>query len=1251
MLKSDNTTNLSTVISDIQENILIKLFGSEHVNIKTLLLMTSQIVEQAHEYEFEMRYVDEGGSVSRDTWIKFNRSFNDELNLISYDDDVIYTHQTNVPLNDIRFRSYKNSNKSERKMNISRILARPESRKTLPLSVRLSRETPMSPVIELHDYDNIQRRQRYTYKFNDPTLSNWRIDKTIRFFTEDINDKKLSFKLEADNVDTLKYYDSLDIEFEYIGDYSMICIEFFRLIGRLYTPFEDFDMRYNFIRHFFVKNGINFENIFALIPQPVIMTNGIMNNINVNDFSYSYRINGEHVILAVIINRNHGDSILKSDILILSIADEYLKHVYGSLDIFIKEPVDDAYIDENKIIPRRLMNFIMPEDKTISPLVYVFEAESISDDNSFILLDTLLYKSKNMMNNILTDRLSCLDKFLKLENKFIRKHISKNEPIDLSITSTNHIISALHKNSTNSILDTSCIVCKQIEAPLSESLVYKIKKDISSLSIDFKICYVQRKKSFYLYTTGYIRNVIKEKTILNDMSIEHFGYSLINMHSNKEVYLLFVSPYMKNSHIFKPRKVWDDSAIDEDIKYNVNILMSDILECPMRYNHVVMKMIRVSDGWVPITVCGYTNDYLDYINRNSSIVALTKSFLSCPSFVFDSNSSTSSLTVDNNISRSSSYSKIMDHLAIPHTYHEALNISSLLYDNINSRNIHISEQGRKLHHSINSFNSRGFMTSAQLVLVKSLYTLIDQYIVERYMNDYNYYNILDIFNEEHIIVSLIYGLSKCKHIYGVNSDKGILSSYIDAGVFRNNNGTKSITPLMNKTHIHSTNTVLNMNIIDSDINSLSLLYKLNEQCEYFPKSIDLIILHNNFKSLDSIIEFIEFRNICLNVLSPNGKILIIAHDGDKIINLLNCQSRNNRIYIEEVCINNHIIIKTNDDTVVPSPESIYSINNTLNDRYQYEHRNIKTVPSESNSHINVSCNSTAHSEFVDIRYKQLHIKIIPPSQYENLDINDLGIVAMYYFKFNRFVANNTKRMASCLTFRSQKLISKMMTLNIAHVLNIKIELCSNIYDKCLSEWYSIYHNVDKLFGSSGYTQDVIINGIHKNILIEIPSITSDIKRFLQSRYNIEFTTTIITEQSLCSSELKKFKFSYIKRIQNNKRKVYIYIYYSNMFNDLDARLISLYLDEVINNENTLLFRYYTHPNIVKHCMEPTLIFKREFLRIFNTHFKVCDYCVPIIQSEVSTFISYNRKFSKLEEVEDYMGSIVVYVLEKNDDIY
>lgn len=1251
MHKSNNA--LHNVIPVIQENILIKLFGSEHVNIKTLLLMTSQISEHANEYEFEMRYVDGNGSVSRDTWLKFNHSFNDELSLMSYDDDVIYTHHTNVPLNDIHFRSYKNSNRCERKMVISRILSRPESKKVLPLSVRLSRETPMSPANELQTYDNIQRRQRYTYQFKDPMLCNWRIDKTIRFFTESVDDKKLNFKLGIDNIDTLKYYDSLDIEFEYIGEFSKICTEFFRLVEKIYMPFEDFDMKYNYIKHVFNNCEVSFESIFSLIPLPAIMTNGILQNLNISNYAFSYRINGEHSILAVIINDNHKESISKSDILILSIADGNMKHVYGSLDI-LNQSIDNYPANEDEMIPRRLVSFMMQEDKTIAPLVYVFEAEHITKKNEYILIDTLLYKSKNMINNVFLDRITCIDKFMRLNNNFIKSRISKNKLIDVHGKTIDDILLTLYNKEREDVLDTSCLVCKQTDVPLPESIVYKIKSNASLLSIDFKMCYVPRKKAFYLYVTGMLKNVIKNKTLMNEMSIEHFGYSLINTQGNREVYLLFVSPYMKNSHIFKPRCRWDSSNVDKITRDKVDVLMSDIIENPLRYNHMIMKMIKVSDGWVPLSACGYTSDYLEYINRNSSITALTKSFLSCPSFTGNIETGIERVAYMKDISRSSSYLKMMNHVAMSHTYKEALNISSLMYDGINSRNVQLNERGKRLKIYSAHLQIRNSLTSNQTMLVKSLYALIDQYLIERFVNGNNYQSILDIFNAEHINVGLIHALTNCKKLYGVNSDRSVLSAYIDAGVFRND--LKITSPLMSGVQISNTNRVLNMNIVDSDINNESLLNRLNEQCEYFPKSIDLIILHNNFKSLDSVIEFIEFKNICLNVLSPNGKILVVAYDGAKVETLISQRNRKRRIKIEEFQRYDHII-KTVDDCVTPSPEAIYSIKDLhLDDAYQYKHENIDNVECDPREFIDVSCNSSAQTEKVTIKYKNISIEITPPYQYENVDMNDLSIVALYYYKFNRYVTTKGKgKRDSLMSFKSNKIISKTMTLNIARVLNVTVELSSNIYDKCLEEWFSIYHNVDKLFGSLGYTQDVLKGGIDKNVLIEMNEVSEDVKHFILSRQKSENVTVLISKKMITESEREIYGFDYTKSIGRMKGCVsaYIYVYYPKKLNKLDSKILSRYLDEVIDdcgNDKTF-FKYYMHPNVVTNCVEPVMVFKQDLFRIFSNDFKVCDFCVPMTQSEVSTFISYNRKFSKLEEVEDYVNCVTVYCLEKSEERY
>ena len=98
-----------------------------------------------------------------------------------------------------------------------------------------------------------------------------------------------------------------------------------------------------------------------------------------------------------------------------------------------------------------------------------------------------------------------------------------------------------------------------------------------------------------------------------------------------------------------------------------------------------------------------------------------------------------------------------------------------------------------------------------------------------------------------------------------------------------------------------------------------------------------------------------------------------------------------------------------------------------------------------------------------------------PSPGHNLQAY-LGLICYYYYKFNRYDENGK--------FKSTKQLSKIQTKNIRSILGINTELFSNIYDRTLDNWYSIYHNVDKLFGSKDYSQSAIVEEINDGILIE-----------------------------------------------------------------------------------------------------------------------------------------------------------------------
>ena len=173
--------------------------------------------------------------------------------MTSYTDDIIYSYLPAAPLVGIHFRSYEKSHIYERKTLINSVSSRSENPSIIPLKINLNKESLMSPNKELSRYDNIQRRQRCSYRFKSSLdshyLSNWRIDKTIRLYAKTLNDKKLSLSLDMSNIETLMYYDELDIEFEYIGDFSEIVISFFELIRTIYMPYEYFDIEYLIIKY------------------------------------------------------------------------------------------------------------------------------------------------------------------------------------------------------------------------------------------------------------------------------------------------------------------------------------------------------------------------------------------------------------------------------------------------------------------------------------------------------------------------------------------------------------------------------------------------------------------------------------------------------------------------------------------------------------------------------------------------------------------------------------------------------------------------------------------------------------------------------------------------------------------------------------------------------------------------------------------------------------------------------------------
>lgn len=1188
----------SKIISQIQENILNKLFGSEYVNVKTLLQTTSQIVcNDAQGYEFELRLSDENGHTSKQTWINFDNQFGDVITMQSFDDDIIYSYESSIPLNNIHFRSYQKSNIYERKILINMIVSRSECKNIIPMNIKLSKETLMSPAKHLEKYINIQRRQRCSYTFNDPALSDWRIDKTIRFFSNNVQDKKMTIDIGVDNFQYLKYYDYLDIEFEFVGEFSNLFNSFFNLIEKIYKPFEDFNIIYNIIKYVVNLKYPSSNLMLQLIPTPTILTNNMLRSLKIRDFSFSFKLVGEHTIIAIFGNLENV-TVNESTVDIYAITESEINHIYGNLN-FMKKKEDTK--GKNKIY-NRLRSFVTNDQSDQLPPLTLFEAEY--SKGTYVLLDTLFYCSNSIENQPLINRMEYINKFVLIQNKFINSCFITNFIFNPNDISWNYLINHIENNkiedkALNHITNkfqTDGIICKPNKSPLFSSKIYKIKNDKSS-TIDFKICYVPSKKVFYLYVIGNTDQIIKNKSLTNKFSIDHFGYSLlssIGTSNGKDVYILYVSPFMKNSFMFKPRLNWCQDNLNQETINSINKLMDSIYRNPLKYNGSIMKMVKVKDGWVPISNKGFNSQ--------------------------------------------------------PNTYLESLKIGSLIYDNLKD------ESCQELPSETCSVIKESRIISPTICkLLKAIYSLLDQYIIEKYFNKEKFENVLDVFDENNININLLYNVGLVKRVFAVNDKKYVLSSYVESSVKKDFNESPFIEGI--KTRINDNN--FDLSIVHSSLTKENIIKKLNKQRNYIPRSIDVIYIQSRLDEIKSCIDLINIRILCEKVLSPNGKIIFKIFDGDKIIDFLenkdNTPNRyeqtgrknkkivNKSLGIAYVCDNTFEVNETDDEYIIPNPESIKMVNSDeTNDEYQYEYTEIEHFEQPAKSHMKITINKTQSDQMIQIKYDTDLICVQKPNQYLNVDINNLGLICYYYYKFNRYDENGK--------FKSTKQLSKIQTKNLRSLLGINTELFGNIYDRTLDNWYSIHHNVDKLFGSKEYSQSAIIDGINDGVLIEKEYLDEDVISFINQRRNSKFSTVIVTKTNLNNPELYS---GHNKSLSNILFEIPVtggyklYTIFPNFITNEDIILIKNYLMRIIDiNPSEEIFKYYLSPKINDNVYCKKLIFKKEFFSFIFESFKLYDICVPLTQVEVATFISANRKFSQMETVENFLNTLTAFCMER-----
>ena len=1113
---------LSSIIEEIQDSILLKLFGSEYINVKTLLQTMSQVVK-SDGYELELRFIDDKGHTSKQLWNTF-LSKSSLFELIEYEDDVIYTYQPSVPIANIHYRSYQKSNIYERKILINSVASRSEDTSIIPLKINLSKESSMSPNKELVRYDNIQRRQRCSYKFNTNSscssfLSNWRIDKTIRLFAASLSDKKLSIDLNINNLETLDYYDSLDIEFEFIGPYNEIQNSFFELIRTIYPEYEYFDIEYLIIKHalstVIPQNMFSSKNILSCMPVPLMMTNDVLQLANIKDYLITTKYSSNHSMVIVF-----GSP---EKYIVYELTNDSLNKLTGSLNILNigKE------ISQSSTIDSIVKSFNENKHIDYLPTIYAFEA--MTSANNYILTDAIVYDNTLVQDKPLLARREHISNFIK----------------DFKLSDEFTLAPQAKANNWGDILEkrNKPYICKPLNEPLFDSKIYKITYH-EQITFNFKVMYVPIKRVFYLYVLGDVNHVIEAKTINNKYSTSHFGYSLLTLSNtpnvdSTNVYLLYVSPYIRESYVLKP-------SIHTD-----NKILKDMYESPLKFNNCIIKMTRTNDenaSWIPLSI---------------------------------------------------------HPTGQPETYTNALKLESLIFDHLRISN---------------------YSPNKQLAIIKpiyqSVYELLDQYTIEKAFADKKYKSVLDIINDDNSNVSLLYNIACAEYVYAVSNNKHTLTSYIEQATNKEfNKHTFS-----SKTLLRNDDLQFSVNSVYSPLTLNSVVSELNKKWNYTPKSIDLVYFEDSFDQIKSLVDVIDFRRVCEEVLSPNGVLVFKIFDGNKVAELIEQKPS-----VPQSTARKSRRIRSTERTISISYVDDKLLDSHIIDRTKSNSKQFISMLKSSNVTNNISINgNTLTIGKVNVNFPSIY----DLSSLCHEQLNTLALVALYHIS-----SANIELVDGSYSYTKQRVLNTTQLINLQKILGLQSELYVNAFNRVYNKFYSLLHDTDKFVGSQTNPLDIINKRVQINegILIDKQLLSNEDISYIQARLHINYSTVIITETNL------DFIPNYYKLNDNTN----MFVIYPQFATREDINTLSTYIDNYVIHSNTEdVFKLYTHPKFSSCNYTPRMTFNLDFLNLLYESFKLIDITNPLTQNEIATYIAANRQFTQIASVEQYLNAYTVITAER-----
>ena len=308
-------------------------------------------------------------------------------------------------------------------------------------------------------------------------------------------------------------------------------------------------------------------------PQVGVLTNNILRSNELKDFVYLDKTDGLHVNIALI---------------------------YNML----------CYIKRGKLEKVDII-------KDFNTKLTILDGEYYEDKNYYIF-DAVLIDGKDISDLLFIDRMKEAEKYINKNKKQLNNFIIKEY---YKVDNLKDIITYVNTKETNKDnIKIDGVVFQLINTPYfnKNPSVYKLKRPVMN-TIDFRLRYNEEKQYYKLYLSATNRDLFYN---LKQLPYKEGLKELKERDNNKTFDLLFSSPFKEGCDIFKPSLNWNNKGYPISAIKEINILMSDIINDPIKYDNKIVELSLSLNGWVPMRIREdkqYPNSYKVGISNCSVI--------------------------------------------------------------------------------------------------------------------------------------------------------------------------------------------------------------------------------------------------------------------------------------------------------------------------------------------------------------------------------------------------------------------------------------------------------------------------------------------------------------------------------------------------------------------------------------------------------------------------------------------------------